>query len=252
MQKQISSSNKVFSSAMNRSQSVQHAIEPVFITLAFENVEDHPMIDHNCVRLSQNGYQYEIYTDDLSESYCSVCSCIQFVPSNCTCPQPTEHGCELCEKLSFIQARLTDKHEFVFLDSDLIILREDFMPALKARMTHFDFLASYGFGNNSLWHYSGNLNSGLFFMRRLQKLDYRLLTKMMFELNNNNDQNILSAFVRKFYRRWDSLSLQWHCRYLFRAEHDIRIENCFTFHGRDQALASAMKGGQFSLLRTQR
>lgn len=223
----------------------------VFVTLSFKFPAERPMLDHNCARLSNAGYKYYIYTDDIHQPYCSVCKCIPFEPKNCTCPQPERYDCSLCEKLEFLVDLITTTKEFVFIDSDLIILRDDFMPALQARTLYFDFLASYGFGNYSKWRFKGSFNSGLMFVRRLEHIDYRRLITMMSEMGTNNDQNVISNFVHKFYKRWDTLSLRWHCRYLFRSEHNINFDDCFTFHGRRHALRSILKGRNFSLLQTQ-
>lgn len=224
-----------------------------FVTLSFDFGDKRPMLEHNCAFLSQNGHTFDIYTDITSHPYCKVCNCIQFVPSNCTCPKPDRRDCSLCEKLAFIVKLMGTREEIVFIDSDLLLLRQEFLPALKARTEHFDFLASYGFGSYDTWKYSSPFNSGLMFMRRLQGLDYELLMKMMVDMNGNNDQNIISAFVRQFYARRDTLSLQWHCRMLNRPEHNINFDDCFTFHGRDFALRSAVNESRsnFTYLHTQ-
>lgn len=222
----------------------------LFMTLSFKFPSERPMLDHNCATLSRAGYHYHIHTDDIAQPYCKLCNCILFVPSNCTCPQPHRYDCPLCEKLHFLKDRIGERKEFVFLDSDLIILRDEFMPALQQRALYFDFLAAYGFGNYSRWRYSAPFNSGLIFVRRLPGIDYEKMISLMYEMGTNNDQNVISAFVHKYYKRWDTLSLNWHCRYLYRREHDIPFDECFTFHGRRQALKAALHGRKFQLRRT--
>lgn len=243
-------SRKVTNTASPSATTVTSA-DGVFVTLLFNIPTDRAVVDHNCARLSRSGYKFEIYTDSLDQSYCSVCECIQFVPRNCSCPHPDRYDCPLCEKLHFLLYMILTKDEFVFIDSDLIILRDDFMPALLGRTKHFDFIASYGFGNYSRWKYSGPFNSGLMFVRRLDHIDYHELIALMTSLGTNNDQNVISDFIHRKYKRWDTLSLQWHCRYLFRSEHDIDFHDCFTFHGRWNDLKSALNRENFTLLRTE-
>lgn len=217
-----------------------------FVTLCFNQSMVKPMVDHNCAMLSQTGYPFFIYTDDLSQPYCSVCVCRPFVLTGCLCPQPERFDCSLCEKLHFIVDLVQSMSSFVFIDSDLIILKQDFMPALQARTTHFDFLAAYGFGPYRNWRYSSQFNSGLMFIRRLSSINYTDMIQLMHTMGTNNDQNVISAFIQSHYARWDTLSLRWHCRYLFRSEHNINFSTCLTFHGRQKALNSSVSVGGLS------
>lgn len=223
---------------------------PRFVTLSFNFGPVRPMVEHNCAMLSRAGYEFDIYTDNTTQPHCSTCNCIHFERSHCRCPQPDRFDCSLCEKLFFLSQQMKNLPEFVFIDSDLIILREEFMAALVARTRHFDFLATYGFGRYDKWHYNAPFNSGLMFIRRLDGIDYSKMIDMMQEMGNNNDQNVISVFVRKYYTRWDSLSLKWHCRYLHRPEHSIKFEDCFTFHGRYSSFKTVLRGKKFSYLHT--
>lgn len=218
-----------------------------FVTLLFGLRLEAPMIEHNCALLSQNGHRFDIYIDNTSHPLCRSCTCVQFHATGCKCPEPTRYDCWLCEKLAFIAALMRTRDEMVFIDSDLVILKDEFLPALASRTAHFDFLASYGHGNPSNWRYTAPFNSGLMFMRRLEGLNYTILMDLMSEMGTNNDQNVISFFVQQFYRRWDSLSLKWHCRYLYKREHNIDFNDCFTFHGRYAALQSISKNANILL-----
>lgn len=221
-----------------------------FVTLCFNQSSVKHMVDHNCAFLTKAGYHFNIYTDDLSQPYCSICSCKPFRPTKCTCPQPERSDCSLCEKLMFMVKLTETMSTYVFIDSDLIILRDTFMPALQARTTHFDFLAAYGFGPYRNWHYTSQFNSGLMFLRRLDHINYTKMIDIMYDMGTNNDQNVISSFVQKYYRNWDTLSLRWHCRYLYRKEHNIDFSNCMTFHGRNGALQHVLETSKFQLSST--
>lgn len=220
------------------------------VTLSFNLTEERFMIDHNCALLSRTRHIYEIHTDNLTHPFCQICSCRRFIPTNCPCPSPTTPGCPLCEKLAFLARLMRTSGEIVFLDSDLVILRPDFPDALQTRAQHFDFLASYGFGNTCSWKHTSPFNSGLMFIRRLSSVNYAHMLTLMRRMGGNNDQNVISPFVRDRYLRWDTLSLRWHCRYLHKAQNDIPVDQCFTFHGRGRAVASVMSKLNRTLLRT--
>lgn len=221
-----------------------------FVTLCFNQTAVKPMVDHNCAFLNKLGYQFHIYTDDLTQSYCSTCSCTPFRLKNCTCPQPGRSDCSLCEKLLFMIDLTNSMSSFVFLDSDLILLKDRFIPALRARTEHFDFLAAYGFGVSQNWRYTSQFNSGLMFLRRLQSVNYSKLVDIMYDMGTNNDQNVISTFIQRYYENWDTLSLRWHCRYLYRKEHNINFTDCMTFHGRNQALSQVLNASNLQLMTT--
>lgn len=211
-----------------------------FITLSYNFNAERVMIDHNCALLSSTGHNYTITTDNTNGSFCRVCNCVRFVPTGCECPEPGKYDCTLCEKLAWIVRMVETFDTFVFLDSDLIILDERFGDMLAARAQHVDFLAAYGFMPYANWRYLSMFNSGLMFMRRLPGVNYTSMMDMMFELKTNNDQNVISTFVLRTYQNWDTLSLKWHCRYLFRLEHDIPLGHCLTFHGRLKSFRGAL------------
>lgn len=205
-----------------------------FITLSFNYSGDRAVIDHNCERLSRNRYNFEIHTDDLTQPYCHKCHCVPFDVQNCTCHFPSKSNCNHCNKLGFIVKSIRANFEFVFLDSDLVILKDELMPRLEARTIGFDFLATYGFVTHKEWTYRAQFNSGLMFIRRLDDVDYEKSFALKSKIQTNSDQVVISRFVHENYVRWDVLSLRWHCRYLDRPEHSIDISDCFTFHAHDE------------------
>lgn len=219
-----------------------------FVTLCFNQPNIATMVDHNCAMLTRGGYKFEIYTDDISQGYCRTCSCKLFRLTNCTCPQPERSDCSLCEKLAFIVALSQSMDSYVFIDSDLVILADRFMPALEARAVHFDFMAAYGFGLYQNWRYTAQFNSGLMFLRRLPDVNYTKMIDIMYEMGTNNDQNVISSFIHSYYTNWDALSLRWHCRYLYRKENNINPSHCLTFHGRGRALENLINSSTFQLL----
>lgn len=211
-----------------------------FITLSYNFNPERVMIDHNCALLSNTGHNYTITTDNTNGSFCRVCNCVRFVPTGCECPEPGRYDCTLCEKLAWMIKMIETFESFVFLDSDVIILDERFGDMLSARAQHVDFLAAYGFKRYENWRYLSMFNSGLMFMRRLPEINYTSMMDLMMELKTNNDQNVISNFVLRHYHNWDTLSLKWHCRYLFRPEHDIPLGHCLAFHGRLKSFRGAL------------
>lgn len=109
------------------------------VTLAFNRTKasDWHMIAHNCAFLSRTNHTYFIHIDNTSHSFCERCNCVRFVPTNCTCPHPDAYNCALCEKLHFVIHALKQYNKIVFLDSDVILLRHDFMERLQSRAKHF-------------------------------------------------------------------------------------------------------------------
>lgn len=201
------------------------------VTLSFNQTVDHDFIEHNCAMISRTRHHFQIYTDDLSRRYCSVCECIKFVKKNCSCPDPDQKDCPLCEKLHFMTEKIPEKGELLFLDNDLIILKEEFLDYMHVRSRVHDVLAEYGHFNRSSHRYYTPLNSGLLFIRALPDLDYEEMKGEQY-FANNNDQNAISRFVFDKYKNWDSLSLKWHCRFLQREGFDIPYDECYTLHDR--------------------
>lgn len=201
-----------------------------FVTLSFNNTKDTHVIDHNCARLQNAGYVYEIHTDDITMPCCKTCQCIYFQDKNCSCPRPNKGQCNLCNKLIFLVDMIKATSEFVFLDSDVVILKDEFMPALQIRSKHFDFLGTYGSQSLEKQLYRSQFSSGLMFIRRIDGLFYDEIFDIRDELVTNGDQQIISKFIHKYYSRWDVLSFKWHCRYLERPEFAMNISDCFTYH----------------------
>lgn len=208
------------------------------VTLAFNITTEHQYIEHNCALISATTHRYIIYTDDISLPYCAVCTCVFFQRNSCTCPKPSSPDCALCEKLKFVEDMISQRREFLFLDSDLVILQPKFLDLMYSRSREFDFLATYGFGDPCKIKYSSPFNSGLMFFRRLHNLNYSKLNELQWEMSTNNDQNVISSFVQSYYKNWDTLSLQWHCRYLHLANNNIPYDQCLTFHGRGPAMSA--------------
>lgn len=207
----------------------------ILLTLTFNNSYDEPLITHNCNLISQTSHQYIIYTDDISQPYCQKCACVRFIPDKCECPDPKAQVCNLCQKLRFLIRALDLYREIVFIDSDLIVVKPEMFDAMYARTKHFDFLAAYGFVKPSFNLYS-NFNSGFMFMRKLPHLDYTHMETMMRERGYVNDQAVVSSFVQENYQHWDSLAMQWHCRFIYQKNMNIRPSDCYTFHGRGPEL----------------
>lgn len=201
-----------------------------FITLSFNISDDVDVIDHNCALLFKHGYRFEIHTDDLLQPYCQTCTCIPFRAEDCKCHFPSKDNCNHCHKLIFLVDKMKNEAEFVFIDSDLVILNDTFMPLLHLRTIGFDFLAAYGFVTHKEWSYRSQFNSGLMYIRRVSGVNYDDMFRLKEKIQTNSDQVVLSQFIHQQYVSWDVLSLRWHCRYLERTEHSINIQDCFTFH----------------------
>lgn len=205
------------------------------ITLLFNSTIDIPSVEHNCVLLHAQRAGYYIYTDNVNASHCELCDCVPFHPLNCPCPRPEARACNHCEKLHFLIARLHELNEFVFLDSDVVILKEQFLARLLARARVHDMLASRGHTKPDLRRYYGHFNSGVMFLRRVDGVNYGEMIQMMYEGRRNQDQGVVSEFVFKHYRNWDRLSLKWHCRGLGKEGYDIPPGDCYTFHDRQES-----------------
>lgn len=224
------------------------------LTLSFNQTYDQQLIEHNCEVLRRSGHEFLIYTDDMSREHCSVCKCIPFQRRDCRCPHPERKDCGLCEKLHFVVDRVNEFQEFAFVDSDVVVLDEGFFDKLYRRSLDFDFLASYGFGDPCQRRYKSMFNSGLFFMRRLEGVNYSEMIDLMWTDGTNNDQNIISKFVMDKYGEWDSLSLKWHCRFMEKLLQKgmqgpgIPIQDCYTLHGRGNMFWRRLKEANRTLL----
>lgn len=201
--------------------------------------------------LSRNNYEFRIFTDDVTQPACRTCTCVAYDPPPCECPRPKLSGCHLCKKLEFVITSIKNMHEFIFVDSDFLILNDTFMPALEARAAHFDFLATYNFMPPASLKFLSSFNSGLMFLRRIDGLNYDEMRRIMHRQGFNNDQNTISMFIHRYYVRWDTFSLRWHCRFLDRPENNIEVHACIGFHAKRKAREVFLKERNFSLLTTE-
>lgn len=206
------------------------------LTLNVNRPGDSPLIEHNCAVISRTRHNFNIYTDDVTQPACKKCKCIKFIPTNCKCADVKTRlpdgvkKCFLCEKLHFYSAQLIARKEIVFMDADLILLRDDVLDKLAVRTTAHDFLAAYSQGNRNLSNFYHRINSGFFFMRWLPGIDYGEIKQIMYEIGTKSDQRCLSLFVKERYRNWDTLSYRWHCRFLQSSGYNIPWKECYTHH----------------------
>lgn len=202
-------------------------------TLTFGVPWDADKITHNCRMINGTRHRFFIYTDDLSAPYCRLCTCYRFKPSRCPPPNPKAGSRNNCEKSVFTSRIVPKLGEMVYLDSDLIIMRRDFLDRLYWRSRGHDFLASYGHaGYGKEVKYYNIMNSGLFFMRRVKSADYSELVPRMYRMQTGFDQTVLTGFVHQYYKHWDSLSWRWHCRDMLRMKQDTPLRECYTIHDR--------------------
>lgn len=212
------------------------------ITLIYSKPADHINIAHNCRVISRTSHKLFVHTDNISQPYCGLCQCILFKQFDCLCPAG-ENGCPKmnpCQKVRFLMQSLKQYGEFLFLDSDLIIMKPDFLNRMQRRSQTDDFLATYGHlhvNKSRCSHsYHRDFNTGLMFMRRLPDVDYdSIITLMYKERKANHDQRVISAFIQKNYNNWDTLSFKWHCRSLKLYNQDIPLEDCYTIHDRRES-----------------
>lgn len=256
------------SAATSTDQEATNAVRTLtFITLSFgsKGAWRDSLVTHNCLMLNKHNKdntlstslrtRFIIYTDNTTQTYCSICQCKKFDLVNCPCP-PNGRNCDTrrqCEKLFFTTRMIATYPSFVFLDHDLIILKHSFASHLARRSTDFDFLASRThfkrdryFGNAQ--NYYQVFNSGLFFIRRLPHLDIDEPKWLMYnetKADANTDQVYFSQWVLKRYQNWDELSFKWHCRDF--KDQNIPFEHCYTLHdsGRPELVLSEHN---FSLL----
>lgn len=191
-----------------------------------------PNLVHNCLKLRPSGFTFEVHTDAVDSPVCRHCTCVRFRPERCKCPDPSGHDCSLCEKLHFLVRQLDRLGELLFLDSDLIVLKDEFLTRLYPRTRVHDALGTYGHMSWNVSRYYGHFNTGLFFLRRLPGLDYTEMLRRMYREKKNGDQGTISLFVHQHYRNWDTLSLKWHCRFLRMEGYDIPPSECYTLHDR--------------------
>lgn len=218
--------------------SSSHAPSLVILTLTYDQAWEHKSIEHNCAVIAPTSHVYIIYTDDLSQAYCTHCQCVLFHKRNCPCPSSDAGVCDIknpCEKLDFLIRAVEYHREFVFLDNDLLILKPDFLDRLAYRSQAHDFLATYGHaGVHDDYLYGRDFNSGLMFVRWKQGVDYGQMMRDMYEAGSKKDQSIISSFVQRTYDNWDTLSWKWHCRGLKKWDQDIPVEHCYTVHDRQE------------------
>lgn len=205
------------------------------VTLSYGHTLRNNDIAHNCAMISKGRHRYVIFTDDITPSYCNVCECRKFELRGCPCPEG-HGGCNVknpCEKLLFFTEAVEEFREMVFLDDDLVILKDYFLDRLAVRAQAHDFLATYGHTESTDGvKYVRNFNSGLVFIRWIPGLDYGRMERRMYEVQAMNDQGIISWFVQSYYTNWDVLSWKWHCRLLHKLKQDMPPEVCYTLHDR--------------------
>lgn len=205
-------------------------------TLIYDQSDDHKNIAHNCRIIAATRHRFIIFTDDVSQSYCSLCDCRRFVKQNCPCPAQGPHACTLknpCEKLAFVVSAVRQFREVLILDDDLLIMKHTFLDHLAARAQAHDFLATYGHDTITSVRYLRNFNSGLMFMRWLPTINYDEMTEALYRNQGARDQSTISWFVQKRYSNWDVLSWKWHCRMLLKKQ-DIPPSECYTLHDRNE------------------
>lgn len=202
-------------------------------TLAYNVPFDTANVAHNCRIISSTRHRFLIYTDDMAAPYCRLCTCRRFVPVHCPNPKPGTRN--HCEKAAFTARMVPYLREMVYLDSDLIVMRRDFLDRLYWRSRAHDFLASYdqtGYGKEV--KYFNFFNSGLFFMRDLPGVNWTDIIPRMYRYRVSSDQSILTGFVFDYYKHWDTLSWRWHCRNVIKMKQDTPVSECYTIHDRNE------------------
>lgn len=206
---------------------------PNIVSMHYNNPWDRYGIEHNCILARDSGFTMNVFTENLEYDYCKVCKCYPLNLMNCKPPDPLEGAPNFCEKMNFISESLERFKEVVFLDADLVVLDPNFYKYLAARAYVHDFLAPYAEGSyNESFKYRNTFNGGLMFIRTIPGANHSDLLPMMYRFNSGCDQYMVSAYIHKYYRNWDSLSWKWHCRGLKQYKMDIPIEDCITLHQR--------------------
>ena len=188
------------------------------VTMTFGQSNEHQYIEHNCMRISPTQHHFVVFTDDLSQAYCSKCECRLFTRDNREKCMKRNNDDRVaigwCEKLYFFVRLFDHFDEFVLLDSDLLILKDEFLDRLSARTRVHDFLATYGhtWMTKLLQYCKTYYSSGLLFIHDLPNIDYNEISQM-----------------------WDILSWKWHCRGLITYKQDIPVSHCYTIHDNSDA-----------------
>ena len=212
---------------------------------------------HNCLLTKQHDpqeelFQFDIITDNMTSTVCQHCQCQEFVPYNCDCPlRNCTNKRNVCEKNHLFSDLMEEEGEFIFVDFDLVMLSSSVLEELRLRSQTSDFLATRAHGGfNKKPVYRKDFNSGLVFIRRVPEAQPALLKQYMYDgvANAQYDQAILSYFVHQHYRRWDELSIKWHCRRIREPKNkkntkgsaveshqggiypDMNIQDCQTLH----------------------
>lgn len=204
-------------------------------TLAYNVPWDMDKVSHNCRMISGTRHRFLIFTDRMNAPFCRLCRCRRFIPSRCPPPNAKPKARNNCEKSVFTARMVPRLGEMVYLDSDLIIMRRDFLDRLYWRSRGHDFLASYdpsGYGKEV--KYYNFINSGLFFMRSVKSANYSDLVPRMYKARTGFDQSVLTRFVHQYYKHWDTLSWRWHCRNMLRMKQDTPLRECYTIHDRNE------------------
>ena len=212
-------------------QELHMRLPPIF-TLHFAQDSDAYGVEHNCVLAAEASASMAVITDNPKYGYCAVCRCIPFNPTHC--PAPTRYG-NNCEKLALVQRLLGEVGEFVYLDSDLVVMKPRFFRMLAPRTGAHDFVAPLAEGAYlQRARHRNFFNSGLMFIRALPAANHSDLVPRMYRLATGSDQSIITYHVRDYYDNYDNLSLQWHCRRILRYNIDIHPKYCITVHDRNE------------------
>lgn len=205
---------------------------PTIFTLHYLQQDDSYGIEHNCVLAAESGANMVVITDNFNYTYCSVCRCTPFERTNC--PAPSRFG-NNCEKLSIVQQLLSNFGEFIYLDSDLVVMKPQFFYMFAPLTFSYDFVAPLAEAEylGRLKHHTF-FNSGLMFIRAVPGVNHSDLVPRMYRLGTGSDQSIITYHVRDFYNYYDNLSLQWHCRRILKYEIDIDPKYCVTIHDRSE------------------
>lgn len=206
-----------------------------FVTLHYGARRDARVILHNCVMARRAGQVLTVHTTMARSAYCGVCRCVSLKMSGCHKPTLRKN---LCDKLAFVAQAVPRLRAFFFLDSDLLIVHRRFFSALQLRAQSHDWLAAYGHHVRRAYpRYQNRFNTGLFFVRALNGVNYSQLMPMMAAYNSTSDQGVLSDFVLMHYRNWDALSVRFNCRAILRFKDDVPPHHCLAIHDRFEAPA---------------
>jgi hypothetical protein len=195
--------------------------------------------------VSSPAFNYLVYTDNLSLEVCQHCECQEFKRYNCPCAVKDCKGDRnVCEKNHLFSDLLVQKGEFIYVDFDMAMLYPTVLEELKVRSQTTDFLATRAHASfRKSPGYRSDFNSGLVYIRKVPEVDPMLLRQYMYAnfTNGRLDQAVLSDFVHHHYKRWDELSIKWHCRLINIQSNlsgrkntdiypDMDIHDCQTIH----------------------